>query len=121
MLMPLQEYVVSVRLAEVQQDLYDKYLLLRDGEVRSKGAQLFKDYQALMRIWTHPWVLKLDEIRQENKVSFGTVELGGFVAVCVRSVLLFKKRIGCGIFHENKACCGAVEGYRVFIIVCSRC
>lgn len=29
---------------------------------------LFSDYQNLMKIWTHPWVLKLAEIREENKV-----------------------------------------------------
>lgn len=70
---PKHEYVVSVRLSKVQMTLYEKYLELSGlnaGEVGSKGARLFKDYQALMRIWTHPWVLKLDEIRQENKVSY---------------------------------------------------
>jgi len=36
--------------------------------VKSKGAKLFSDYQALMRIWTHPWVLKMNEIRNELKV-----------------------------------------------------
>lgn len=70
---PKHEYVISVRLAPVQCDLYSKYLELGgygEGDmVRSKGAKLFSDYQALMRIWTHPWVLKLDEIRQENKVG----------------------------------------------------
>ena len=30
--------------------------------------KLFADYQALMRIWTHPWVLRLAEIRQQNQV-----------------------------------------------------
>ena len=74
--MPLQEYVLSVRTSSVQQELYDKYLQMRDGEAKSKGAQLFSDYQALMRIWTHPWMLKLDEIRQENKVRKSTCEFG---------------------------------------------
>ena len=32
------------------------------------SAQLFKDYQYLMRIWTHPWILKLQEIKAERKV-----------------------------------------------------
>ncbi len=40
-----------------------------EGENRvGKGAMLFSDYQNLMKIWTHPWVLKLAEIREENKV-----------------------------------------------------
>ena len=74
MLMPLHEYVLSVRLAPIQQQMYDKYLQIRQLEVgRGKGAQLFSDYQALMRIWTHPWVLKLDEIRQENKVYTSSI------------------------------------------------
>jgi len=34
-----------------------------------KGAGFLTDYQNLMKIWTHPWVLKMDEIRQETKVS----------------------------------------------------
>ncbi|XP_053400537.1 transcriptional regulator ATRX-like [Mercenaria mercenaria] len=73
---PKFEYVISVRLSKVQMSLYEKYLEMNVGgttgtsEIRSKGARLFTDYQALMRIWTHPWVLKLDEIRQENKRQF---------------------------------------------------
>ena len=69
---PKFEYVISVRLSTMQMSLYEKYLELLGqgglGEISSKGARLFTDYQALMRIWTHPWVMKLDEIRQENKV-----------------------------------------------------
>ena len=30
------------------------------------GATLFSDYQALMRIWTHPWSLKLESERLRN-------------------------------------------------------
>ena len=41
---------------------------LYGGDVIGKGARLFSDYQSLMKIWTHPWVLKLAEIRDENKV-----------------------------------------------------
>ena len=40
-----------------------------EGQVTAKGGRLFSDYQNLMRIWTHPWVMKLDEIRQMNKVT----------------------------------------------------
>lgn len=28
---------------------------------------MFSDYQALMRIWTHPWCLKLESARQIEK------------------------------------------------------
>ena len=69
---PKQEYVISVRLSEKQILLYDEYLRRTgqvDGQITTRGAQLFKDYQNLMKIWTHPWVLKLAEIRDENKVQ----------------------------------------------------
>ncbi|XP_052089587.1 transcriptional regulator ATRX-like isoform X3 [Mytilus californianus] len=72
---PKQEYVIAVRLANVQCDLYSKYLEIGGysgpGDMgKSKGAKLFSDYQALMRIWTHPWVLKMAEVRQEMKNMF---------------------------------------------------
>ena len=68
--MPKQEYVLSIRLSKMQIELYEKYLERAKDTAQSygKGGKLFSDYQNLMRIWTHPWVLKLDEIRQENKV-----------------------------------------------------
>lgn len=58
----------------MQISLYENYLRLAgfgtDSAPRAnRGAKLFADYQALMRIWTHPWVMKMDEIRQENKVN----------------------------------------------------
>ena len=31
------------------------------------GGTLFSDYQALMRIWTHPWALKIESARQIEK------------------------------------------------------
>ena len=54
--------------------LYEKYLHLAgfgtDAAPRAnRGARMFADYQALMRIWTHPWVMKMDEIRQADKVK----------------------------------------------------
>lgn len=57
----------------MQMSLYEKYLSLAgfgtDAAPRAnRGARLFADYQALMRIWTHPWVMKMDEIRQADKV-----------------------------------------------------
>lgn len=71
---PKQEYVISVRMTNIQTELYEKYLELSgqglDGVFSNKGARLFTDYQNLMKIWTHPWVLKLAEIRDEMKVNF---------------------------------------------------
>ena len=70
---PKFEYVIWVRLAPLQVSLYERYLqrLREGGELTGgvvRGARLFSDYQNLMKIWTHPWVLKLDELRQETKV-----------------------------------------------------
>jgi len=58
----------------VQIELYEKYLNQLSSTVGDfagmtlRGSRIFTDYQNLMKIWTHPWVLKMDEIRQENKV-----------------------------------------------------
>lgn len=70
-LSPKHEYVLLVRLSKPQIDLYQKYLDKTGSEnnVMGKGAKLFADYQALMRIWTHPWVLKMEEVRAEKKVN----------------------------------------------------
>ena len=65
-----------MRLSKVQISLYERYLQRQTGEGGDltqgpvRGARLFSDYQNLMKIWTHPWVLKLDEIRQQTKVTF---------------------------------------------------
>ena len=72
LLPPKQEYVINVRLSELQMKLYEEYIKNHtptENNPLSHGTSLFADYQCLMRIWTHPWVLKLDEIRQEKKVS----------------------------------------------------
>ena len=70
LLPPKHEYVLSVRLSELQMKLYEVYLKLNMPTESNPYhcTSLFSDYQCLMRIWTHPWVLKLDEIRQEKKV-----------------------------------------------------
>jgi len=73
---PKHEFVVSIRLSQVQIELYEKYLgqlslSSNVGDIAGmtlRGARIFTDYQNLMKIWTHPWVLKMDEIRQENRV-----------------------------------------------------
>ncbi|KAJ8297889.1 hypothetical protein KUTeg_024420 [Tegillarca granosa] len=67
------EYVISVRLSKVQMELYARYLNMTIGDsikVSNKGGRLFQDYQNLMRIWTHPWVLKMDEVIKERRALF---------------------------------------------------
>jgi len=75
---PKHEYVISVRLSSLQISLYQQYLdkftsvssLTSDGpSAKFQCAGLFSDYHSLMHIWTHPYVLRLDEIRQEKKVG----------------------------------------------------
>ncbi|XP_021926690.1 transcriptional regulator ATRX-like isoform X1 [Zootermopsis nevadensis] len=64
---PKQEYVISIRLSEVQIKAYRYYLehLSKGGE-RGKGAQLFTDFQNLSRIWTHPRVLQMSDDKAEK-------------------------------------------------------
>lgn len=64
------EYVIKVRLSLSQRKLYEHYLktfVFPEGDVCKRGVSLFSDYQALMRIWTHPWCLKLEALRRPEK------------------------------------------------------
>ncbi|XP_022801079.1 transcriptional regulator ATRX-like isoform X2 [Stylophora pistillata] len=64
------EYVIKVRLSASQRKLYEHYLktfVFPDGDVGKRGVSLFSDYQCLMRIWTHPWCLKLDALRRPEQ------------------------------------------------------
>jgi transcriptional regulator ATRX len=71
---PKLEYVVLVRLSPLQITLYEKYLVGASASVEGhaemlgRGGRLFNDYNFLMRICAHPWLLKLHEVREENKV-----------------------------------------------------
>ena len=63
------EYVLSIRLSPKQVELYRAYLNHRgllhlSADFRMQNGQLFTDFQELSRVWTHPWVLKLNEVRQ---------------------------------------------------------
>ncbi|KAK7873345.1 hypothetical protein R5R35_011387 [Gryllus longicercus] len=68
---PKFEYVLLVRLTDLQIKLY-KYFLENlsfaspDGQ-KTKTARLFSDFQALQRIWTHPRVLLMNAERREKK------------------------------------------------------
>ncbi|CAB1316279.1 unnamed protein product [Coregonus sp. 'balchen'] len=69
---PKHEYVMAVRVTPLQYRLYRYYLDNFTGSVvegaRGKaGTSLFKDFQILSRIWTHPWCLQLNYISKENK------------------------------------------------------
>ncbi|XP_023703931.1 transcriptional regulator ATRX isoform X3 [Cryptotermes secundus] len=66
---PKHEYVISIRLSEVQIKAYRYYLehyaVGISGE-KTKGAQLFNDFQNLSRIWTHPRVLQMNADKAEK-------------------------------------------------------
>ncbi|XP_070773018.1 transcriptional regulator ATRX-like [Enoplosus armatus] len=74
---PKYEYVLAVRVSPLQYQLYRYYLdhftgassMTNRAKVRT-GANLFKDFQVLSRIWTHPWCLQLNYISKENKGYF---------------------------------------------------
>ncbi len=38
------------------------------------GSSLFADYQSLMKIWTHPWAIKLEAIRRMEKQAYDNIE-----------------------------------------------
>ncbi|CAF4738111.1 unnamed protein product [Rotaria sp. Silwood1] len=62
---PKFEYIINIRLSDLQSCLYDIYLKQQvDQAQRSsvlkkdfKSAKLFADYQYLQKIWTHPFLL----------------------------------------------------------------
>ncbi|CAF1297698.1 unnamed protein product [Adineta steineri] len=62
---PKFEYIINIRLSDLQSQLYETYLKKQvNQEQRSstlkkdfKSAQLFADYQFLQKIWTHPFLL----------------------------------------------------------------
>lgn len=71
---PKHEYVLAVRISPLQCELYRRYLDLITGGCSVNtllkmrpGANLFKDFQVLGRIWTHPWCLELHYIREKEK------------------------------------------------------
>ncbi|KAM9846394.1 transcriptional regulator ATRX-like [Aulostomus maculatus] len=74
---PKHEYVVAVRVSRLQDTLYRYYLdhitcvgPMTKAAKRRAGANLFKDFQVLSRIWTHPWCLQLSYARRDQKGHF---------------------------------------------------
>ncbi|KAK0085266.1 hypothetical protein PV325_005517 [Microctonus aethiopoides] len=56
---PKQEYVILLRLTDVQVKLYQYYIDKKARQQVRMGSTLFADFQALQRIWTHPLVVKM--------------------------------------------------------------
>ncbi|KAM4619994.1 transcriptional regulator ATRX-like isoform 2-T2 [Polymixia lowei] len=74
---PKHEYVLAVRVTPLQYQLYRYYLdhytdvaSAGDRAMFKAGANLFKDFQVLSRVWSHPWCLQLNYISKENKGHF---------------------------------------------------
>ena len=66
---PKFEYAIKIKCMPLQEKLYRKYLLIQDINPSSRlnVAKLFSDYQYLMKIWTHPWLLKPHFIGRYHK------------------------------------------------------
>jgi hypothetical protein len=72
---PKFEYIINIRLSDLQSTLYDLYLK-KQGKQQDefstekkdfKSAKLFADYQYLQKIWTHPFLLYPHFIDQWKK------------------------------------------------------
>ncbi|XP_039279743.1 transcriptional regulator ATRX homolog [Nilaparvata lugens] len=64
---PKQEYVLSIRLTELQVKLYREFLDTKVNINKGFRVTLFADFQQLSRIWTHPLALKYSLERQIKK------------------------------------------------------
>ncbi|CAF3884070.1 unnamed protein product, partial [Rotaria magnacalcarata] len=65
------EYVIKVYMGDLQKQLYNKYLQIQniDPDAGFNTAKLFADYQYLMKIWTHPWLLRPHFIDRWKKIQ----------------------------------------------------
>ncbi|CAF3872676.1 unnamed protein product [Adineta steineri] len=66
------EYVIKIYMGDLQKQLYDKYLKIQniDPSAGFNTAKLFADYQYLMKVWTHPWLLRphfIDRWKKQQK------------------------------------------------------
>ena len=73
---PKHEYVISVKMSDLQIKMYQYYLerCAKGGPNaavssvgRGKGSGLFADFQELGRVWTHPKALHLSQMRRDLK------------------------------------------------------
>jgi transcriptional regulator ATRX len=64
---PKHEFVISVALSDLQAQLYEFYIKNK-SMVADAGAsmRLFKDYQIMRLIWTHPLAMKLSADRNQK-------------------------------------------------------
>lgn len=68
---PKQEYVIYVRMTDIQCLLYRAYLTIVHKRDRSKwNNHIFCDYYMFSRIWTHPYLLIMHEKDIEKKRLF---------------------------------------------------
>ncbi|CAF1582131.1 unnamed protein product [Adineta ricciae] len=73
------EYVIKIYMGDLQKQLYDRYLKIQniDATAGFNTAKLFADYQYLMKIWTHPWLLRphfIDRWKKKQKKDADEVD-----------------------------------------------
>ncbi|CAF0874190.1 unnamed protein product [Rotaria sordida] len=69
---PKFEYAVKIKCRPMQRTLYETYInyhRMNSFNDNLKLAKLFSDYQYLMKIWTHPWLLQPYFTEYYNKNS----------------------------------------------------
>ncbi|KAK0163108.1 hypothetical protein PV327_006816 [Microctonus hyperodae] len=74
---PKQEYVILLRLTDVQVKLYQYYLDEKTRKQVRTGSTLFADFQALQRIWTHPYVVKMHTTKMIEKRRYADSDSEG--------------------------------------------
>uniref|UniRef100_A0A672JKB3 DNA helicase n=1 Tax=Salarias fasciatus TaxID=181472 RepID=A0A672JKB3_SALFA len=101
---PKYEYVLAVRVTALQFKLYRYYLdhisgLNSSALPKRTGTNLFKDFQALSRIWTHPWCVHMSRVDRANKVKISINSSDTESTVCsvkTRCCSLFSLWFGSG-------------------------
>uniref|UniRef100_T1PJ54 SNF2 family n=1 Tax=Musca domestica TaxID=7370 RepID=T1PJ54_MUSDO len=81
---PKHEYVVYTTLSDLQQLLYEHYMVHQRDQstnVEGKGAKLFQDFQELRRIWTHPMNMRInsDSVIRKRAVADENESIDDFI------------------------------------------
>ncbi|CAF3826502.1 unnamed protein product [Rotaria magnacalcarata] len=74
---PKFEYTIKIKCRPMQRKLYETYLMLQNSNAINTNlnmTKLFSDYQYLMKIWTHPWLLQPYCIEYYNKMFHNSNE-----------------------------------------------